>query len=41
LKGVEKIKIELKNMKVYKQNLKTHEEDKFDKYLNVRISYNK
>jgi hypothetical protein len=40
LKGVEKIKIERKNMKVYKQNLKTHEENKFDKDLNVRISYN-
>jgi len=39
LKGVEEIKIECKNMKVYKQNLKTHEEDRFNKDFNVRISY--
>jgi len=37
---VEKIKIECKNMKVYKQNLKIYEEeDRFDKDLYVRISY--
>jgi hypothetical protein len=36
---MEKTKIECKNMKVYKQNLKIHEEDRFDKDLYVRISY--
>lgn len=39
MKEADKIKIECKNVKVYKQNIKTHEEDRFDKDLNVRISY--
>jgi len=29
----------MQNMKVYKQNIQTHEEDRFDKDWNVRISY--